>query len=883
MLTATGSRLPAVALGCVLALALTLPAAAQTDPAILGFAPAAASAGSVVRVDVEALGAPIGGAIYEVHFNGVPGTIVEPVIRADSSGPDGQVVALYAVVPPSATTGPISVLFPDPADPGTTLEIATDTDFEVIALQPGVAGSTGGRSAGSPGPSKMARLGRRLERGPITRVGSGSAFSGLFERLRTQLAEQIRRLDLASAAGAAADEEPRVLFRRLGGTNFASESADSRDLVVGDFDGDDDQDVFVPQSSCLGCPDADTLYLNGGNDAVNDPLIDVLGGVVTGDLTPKRQARTAVADVDGDGHPDVVPPGFFPLEDTSRIRILVNDGSGMFGDEVASRVTNVTDLLGSAFDWNDVEFGDVDGDGDLDVAIANRCEPGLCGTDATSALLIDEGPTMPGTYTAYPTGFGEPPEDVHHDILLCDLTGDGLAEVVFSQDIRGPMAPLRLGLNEGGSPPTFADASAALVPNPAAHTLHLGCGDFDGDGMDDLHVGVFARSDRDPTDTGYREDMIYLNESTDVDGDGSIDETELRLELIASPEPARLWGQGFDALTYSAGYGDFDGDGSLDILLGSVSPDPAAKGPFLMLNENDGTFTNLSAANDFWPAAGGGGFEHFNPTGLGVADLNDDGYLDVAWGLGDLRNGRFDEANRIFIQEAPPVAEICADVEAECAGPTTDVVLDGTCSSDPENGDLTYAWSSATCSFDDASSPMPTASCPLGSHVISLVVTDPTGLSSDPDEAMVIIEDTTPPTIDVAVSPDELWPPNHKLVTVIATIDARDVCDPDPQVTLISVSSNEPDNGTGDGDTSNDIQNADIGTDDRVISLRAERKGNGNGRIYTIVYGAEDQSGNTDEDTAYVTVPHDQGNGMSATSAEPSLPGLFWKWVRTRP
>ena len=67
------------------------------------------------------------------------------------------------------------------------------------------------------------------------------------------------------------------------------------------------------------------------------------------------------------------------------------------------------------------------------------------------------------------------------------------------------------------------------------------------------------------------------------------------------------------------------------------------------------------------------------------------------------------------------------------------------------------------------------------------------------------------------------------------------------------------DNGLGEGDTPNDIQEADLGTYDRSFSLRAERSGLGNDRVYTITYEATDASGNETSATAEVTVPHDQG------------------------
>jgi hypothetical protein len=77
-------------------------------------------------------------------------------------------------------------------------------------------------------------------------------------------------------------------------------------------------------------------------------------------------------------------------------------------------------------------------------------------------------------------------------------------------------------------------------------------------------------------------------------------------------------------------------------------------------------------------------------------------------------------------------------------------------------------------------------------------------------------------------------------------------------VQLVSITSNEPDNGTGDGDTTGDIQGASVGTADGTFALRAERSGSGGGRVYTIVYRATDASGNAGTATGYVRVPHDK-------------------------
>ena len=61
------------------------------------------------------------------------------------------------------------------------------------------------------------------------------------------------------------------------------------------------------------------------------------------------------------------------------------------------------------------------------------------------------------------------------------------------------------------------------------------------------------------------------------------------------------------------------------------------------------------------------------------------------------------------------------------------------------------------------------------------------------------------------------------------------------------------DNTVGDGNTTNDIQ-----IENGNIFLRAERSGLGTGRVYTITYKATDASGNSAQDSATVTVPHNQ-------------------------
>jgi hypothetical protein len=124
----------------------------------------------------------------------------------------------------------------------------------------------------------------------------------------------------------------------------------------------------------------------------------------------------------------------------------------------------------------------------------------------------------------------------------------------------------------------------------------------------------------------------------------------------------------------------------------------------------------------------------------------------------------------------------------------------------------------------------------------------------------ITVEDTEPPVItDVSVSKSMLWPPNHKLVKVAVNYQDSDNCDSSPICTL-SVTSNEAEDGRGDGHTSQDwkVLNA------HMVKLRAERSGQGDGRIYTITITCTDENGNAASEDVTVLVPHSRGRGAGS-------------------
>ncbi len=146
---------------------------------------------------------------------------------------------------------------------------------------------------------------------------------------------------------------------------------------------------------------------------------------------------------------------------------------------------------------------------------------------------------------------------------------------------------------------------------------------------------------------------------------------------------------------------------------------------------------------------------------------------------------------------------------------------------------------------------------PVGVTAVTVNGTDAFGNTST-CTFNVTVEEAEPPVISQATaSPNELWPPNHKWRSVAIHIDAESECDGELTQRIVAVTSNESDNGNGDGNTSPDWIISGNGS----VQLRAERSGTGSGRVYTVHYEIEDDFGNLMEGTVDVVVPHDRGNG----------------------
>ena len=197
----------------------------------------------------------------------------------------------------------------------------------------------------------------------------------------------------------------------------------------------------------------------------------------------------------------------------------------------------------------------------------------------------------------------------------------------------------------------------------------------------------------------------------------------------------------------------------------------------------------------------------------------------------------FDLPRFAAVFNSPPVA-LCKDV-TEIAGPacTAAASIDNG-SYDPNPGD--------TISLAQ-NPPGPYAK---GSQTVTLTVTDSSGAANAASAcaARVTVVDRTPPTITrLSASPNVLQLPNHKMVPVAVDAAATDNFDGVPVCRISDVRSDEPQGAhEPDWQISGPL----------ALDLRAERDGNGDGRIYTLDITCTDADGNSATRSTTVSVPH---------------------------
>ena len=297
-------------------------------------------------------------------------------------------------------------------------------------------------------------------------------------------------------------------FTDVTATHMPDVRVDSVHLEPFDADGDGDVDIAV---AVEGGPNR--LYLNDGSGHFTD-VTEEPGRFPS---IPAFTEDLRAGDIDGDGDLDLVSANLVDYQDSRRggqLRIYINDGRGFFKDETQQRIALM------ATRSYDVNLGDLDSDGDLDLFVTGYGE--------TNRVYANDGTGV------FDVRIAQLPlhESFHTSAVLGDVDGDGDLDVVVGTFLGQSL----LYLNQGGL--RFVDASRQLSTGEMS-TYDVSLADLDGDS--DLDI-VFAN-------TG-NPSVLLIN-----DGQG---------RFSAAPK-----GHFFtsDDNAYDVQVLDADGDGALDILV----------------------------------------------------------------------------------------------------------------------------------------------------------------------------------------------------------------------------------------------------------------------------------------------------------------------------
>ena len=230
------------------------------------------------------------------------------------------------------------------------------------------------------------------------------------------------------------------------------DSDSTRAVELGDVDGDGDLDALI------GNYQHNRLYLNDGSGVFADA-----SGQLPSDF--ESTAALALGDVDGDTDLDAVLGNDYFRQN----QLYLNDGAGAFTDVTGQLDPAPPDYTPA------VAVGDVDGDGDADVLIADYADQ--------NKLLLNDGT---GVLTDA-TGQLPPDSDSTHAVALGDVDGDGSLDAILPS--YASFDPTLLYLNTGAG--VFIDATVLLPPN-ADQSRDAAMGDVDGDGDLDVLIGNYG-------------------------------------------------------------------------------------------------------------------------------------------------------------------------------------------------------------------------------------------------------------------------------------------------------------------------------------------------------------------------------------------------------
>jgi len=358
-----------------------------------------------------------------------------------------------------------------------------------------------------------------------------------------------------------------------------SEVADSFDLDLVDVDNDGDNDIFVAEGTAGFDGIQNRLLINDGHGFFTDETTQRLP------LIENSSVDVDFTDINDDGFVDAVIANVGPTQ------LLLNNGHGHFVDVSSSRLPVPPSALENIS--LEINFFDVDHDGDKDILIANELPiPGEAG--AQNRLYINDGTGMfsDETLQRLPVIF-----DQTSGFAFADIDHDGDGDIIVSNQGQN-----RVLINLGDG--IFAEQTTERLPLIEDASRHVALGDVDGDG----DLDAFIANSR------AQQNRLYLN-----DGDGHFTD-------VTSTYLPRLNDTSIDVDLI-----DLNGDGALDALIAN-SGVRSGEPPHILTGEQNRCYLNtgkgifLDVTQVCLPVLDDPSFD------LETADVDGDGYRDIVIG-----------------------------------------------------------------------------------------------------------------------------------------------------------------------------------------------------------------------------------------------------------
>jgi hypothetical protein len=334
---------------------------------------------------------------------------------------------------------------------------------------------------------------------------------------------------------------------------------DSVSVFMEDVNGDHKLDMVVIATENDWAGDGVVVVLLGNGDGTFQPPVSYgTGGYAPG--------SGAIADINGDGKPDIVVSNCSTQNDSCEgdiwVGVLLGNGDGTF------QSPQTYDAGGSGF-FSSLAVADVNGDGKPDVLVTDCLNSSNCSSAAVSVLLGNGD----GTFQP-PVAYRVPWQP--NSVVVADLNGDGKPDLIVGDSVVSVL----LGNGDG----TFQPAVTYNLDGAASS---VAVADVNGDGIPDVLA----------VNPSWNTVNVLLG-----NGDGTFQSAQ------AYPAVSPFSPVGPHQIVLS----DINGDGKLDVVV-------ALDGVGLLLGNGDGTFGPMTLY-DF-----GQGWES-----IAVGDVNGDKKPDVA-------------------------------------------------------------------------------------------------------------------------------------------------------------------------------------------------------------------------------------------------------------